>query len=227
MVSDIDRAEEQSSLEARDERNPVKHRWYLKRPADILFALGILLLLFPFLLLIALLIKLDSQGPVLYPCSRVGRGGRTFRFYKFRSMHENTSGQLKAIMESSPHISGEYLAYHKIRRDPRVTRMGHFLRRFSLDELPQVINVLKGDMSLIGPRPYLIEELPELEEKARIILSIRPGLTGLWQVSGRNRLSFERRIELDSYYALHWSLKLDITILARTLPVVIKGEGAY
>ena len=227
MVVKAQQSQSEPSMVAENGFVRLKSTRWIKRPVDFLVSSLIVVLLLPFLIIIAILIKLDTRGSVFYSCSRLGKDGRTFRFYKFRSMYNGAPKRLKEMMQRDPRISGEYLAYHKLQRDPRVTRVGRILRRFSLDELPQLWNIIKGDMSLIGPRPYLPEERSDLGESEVSILAVRPGLTGLWQVSGRNRLGFDQRIELDAQYVIDWSLKLDIRILARTIPVVIKGDGAY
>ena len=183
------------------------------------------LLVAPFLLLIALLIKLDSKGPVFYWQNRLGKDGSYFKAYKFRTMHGDGEERLKAILDADPALHAEYDIYHKLRTDPRVTRIGRFLRKFSLDEFPQLLNVLKGDMSLVGPRPYIERELTEMSGQEKIILRAPPGMTGMWQVSDRNATSFAQRCQIDVYYVRNWSPWLDIHILAKTFGVVIKGSG--
>ncbi|MBX3227505.1 MAG: sugar transferase [Labilithrix sp.] len=179
----------------------------------------------PFLLLIAALIKLDSKGPVFYSQNRLGKDGSYFKAYKFRTMHGDGEERLKAILDSDPALRAEYDIYHKLKKDPRVTRIGRFLRKFSLDEFPQLLNVIKGDMSLVGPRPYIERELTEMNGQEKIILRAPPGMTGMWQVSDRNATSFAQRCQIDVYYVRNWSPWLDIHILAKTFGVVIKGSG--
>jgi len=179
----------------------------------------------PFLLLIAALIKLDSKGPVFYTQKRLGKDGTYFSAYKFRTMHGDGEERLKAILDADPALKAEYDIYHKLRKDPRVTRIGRFLRKFSLDEFPQLLNVLKGDMSLVGPRPYIERELTEMGGQEKIILRAPPGMTGMWQVSDRNATSFAQRVQIDVYYVRNWSPWLDIHILAKTFGVVVKGSG--
>jgi exopolysaccharide biosynthesis polyprenyl glycosylphosphotransferase len=179
----------------------------------------------PFLLLIALLIKLDSKGSVFYTQKRLGKDGSYFAAYKFRTMHGDGEARLKAILDADPTLRAEYEIYHKLKKDPRVTRIGRFLRKFSLDEFPQLLNVIKGDMSLVGPRPYIERELTEMNGQEKIILRAPPGMTGMWQVSDRNATSFAQRVQIDVYYVRNWSPWLDIHILAKTFGVVIKGSG--
>ena len=184
--------------------------------------LGIILAA-PFLLLIAIAIKLDSPGPVFHRRRVMGVNGRQFDAFKFRTMHVN--GQ--AVLEMHPELQSELAENHKIKRDPRVTRVGRVLRRFSLDELPQAFNVLKGEMSLVGPRMISPDEIEKYEKWDINLLTVRPGLTGLWQVSGRSDISYKDRVSLDTHYIRNYSIWLDLQILWRTLPAVIKGKGAY
>jgi len=165
---------------------------------------------------------MDSPGPVLFAQEREGRYGRPFRMYKFRTMAADAPKRLKELLEKNE-ASGPYF---KIRRDPRITRTGRVLRRWSLDELPQLLNVLRGEMSLVGPRPLLLqaEEFGEWHRERR---RVRPGITGLWQVKGRSDLSLEEAAWWDVHYVRHWSLGLDIRILLATLPAVVRGKGAY
>ncbi|MFO0743004.1 MAG: exopolysaccharide biosynthesis polyprenyl glycosylphosphotransferase [Labilithrix sp.] len=196
-----------------------------KRVMDTALTLAGSLFVAPFLLLIALLIKLDSKGPVFYWQNRLGKDGTYFKAYKFRTMHGDGEARLKAILESDPALKAEYDIYHKLRKDPRVTRIGRILRKFSLDEFPQLLNVINGDMSLVGPRPYIERELTEMNGQEKIILRAPPGMTGMWQVSDRNATSFAQRVQIDVYYVRNWSPWLDIHILAKTFGVVIKGSG--
>lgn len=196
-----------------------------KRVMDAtLTGLGVFFVL-PFLALIALLIKLDSKGPIFYSQNRLGRDGEFFKAYKFRTMHGDGEARLKAILDSDPQLRAEYEIYHKLRKDPRVTRFGRVLRKFSLDEFPQLLNVIIGDMSLVGPRPYIEREVTEMGGQEKIILRAPPGMTGMWQVSDRNATSFAQRVQIDVYYVRNWSPWLDIHILAKTFGVVIKGSG--
>jgi len=201
------------------------HGWnqLLKRTLDVVLAGAGLVLFAPLLGFIALVIRLDSPGPILFRQERVGRGGERFVLLKFRSMREDADcivQELLALNEASGPI-------FKIRNDPRMTRVGRFLRRSSLDELPQLWNVLRGEMSLVGPRPPLPREVDQYEPWQLRRLEAAPGLTGLWQVSGRSELSFDEMVMLDLYYVENWSLALDLRILVRTLPAVFRGGGAY
>jgi exopolysaccharide biosynthesis polyprenyl glycosylphosphotransferase len=204
----------------------------VKRLVDFVLAALLLLALSPILLLVTLLIRLTSRGPVLFVQKRVGRGGKTFSFYKFRSMYANNRDKThREFMEQvikngngEPKKNGNGQVY-KMKRDPRVTPVGRFLRRFSIDELPQLLNVLKGDMSLIGPRPAVPYEVKMYEDRHRRRLQALPGITGLWQVSGRNRLSFEEMVELDIHYIENWSVGLDVRIFFKTIAAVIFTRG--
>ena len=195
-----------------------------KQAIDFAGALAMLVLLSPVLLLCALAVKLNSPGPVLFQQKRSGINGRPFTMYKFRSMATNAE-QRKHELEAMNEMSGPVF---KVSNDPRITPVGRFLRRFSLDELPQLLNVLKGAMSLVGPRPLPVDETKRFEDLAhRRRLSVKPGLTCLWQISGRNEVNeFSDWVRLDLEYIDNWSLWLDIKILFRTIPVVFIGTGA-
>ena len=195
----------------------------LQRAGDVLLSLTGALLLLPLFILIALLIRLDSPGPVLFIQQRVGKDGRVFACYKFRSMIANAEA-IRHQIEARNERSGPVF---KVRNDPRITRVGGGLRKSSLDELPQLLNVVKGDMSLIGPRPALESEVAFYTPKQRRRLAVPPGLTGLWQVSGRADLSFEESVALDLHYVSHQSLGLNARILWKTLPAILTGRGAY
>lgn len=195
----------------------------LKRLSDIVVAVISLVIASPILALVAILIKWDSPGPVLFPQVRVGRGGRQFTLYKFRSMiigADEAKDRLRDLNEATGPL-------FKIRDDPRLTRVGRWLRRLSIDELPQLWNVLKGDMSLVGPRPPVPAEVDQYQPWHRKRLLVSPGVTGLWQVSGRSKLTFDEMVMLDLFYAENWSLGLDFKIMLRTIPTVIMGTGAY
>lgn len=195
----------------------------IKRATDLILVIGSGALVLPLMGLIALAIRLDSPGPVFYAQWRIGRNGKPFRCFKFRSM-VNGAEELQHTLAGLNQASGPLF---KVRDDPRRTRVGRFLRRFSLDELPQLYNVLRGEMSLIGPRPNLPHEVEQYEEwhKKRLVAS--PGITGLWQVSGRSDLTFDEMVLLDIYYVENWSLALDFSLLLRSLPAVLLGRGAY
>lgn len=204
----------------------------LKRTFDLVFAALVILLLLPLWLLIALLIKLDSKGPVFYTQERVGMDGRLFLLYKFRTMQANADAELHREYQrafiagrAEANLGNETKPTYKLLTDPRITRIGKLLRRTSLDEVPQLLNVLSGDMSLVGPRPPIPYEVEAYELWHRKRLDMKPGLTGLWQVSGRNRLPFEEMVRLDLFYIENWSLLLDLKIILRTGFVMIAGEG--
>ncbi|CAN5425694.1 hypothetical protein BH09MYX1_BH09MYX1_31390 [soil metagenome] len=199
---------------------------FAKRLMDVSLTLAGVLAISPILLVLSLLIKLDSRGPVVYWQERLGRDGSRFRAAKFRSMYGDGEARLKAVLASDPKLAAEYEEFHKLSFDPRVTRIGRILRKYSLDELPQLLNVIRGDMSLVGPRPYLEREIPDMNQKESIILRAMPGLTGLWQVGDRNATGFAERLRTDVHYVHNWSPWLDIYIIARTFGVVIQGTGS-
>lgn len=197
---------------------------FAKRLIDILGSGLALLLLSPIMLVIALLIRLESPGPILFRQIRLGRYGKPFVMYKFRSMRCNAQELQPLIMHMNEKQGGAF----KIRHDPRMTRVGRFIRKYSLDELPQLFNVLKGDLSLVGPRamaPYDVNRFDKVEYYQRF--AVPQGCTGLWQVSGRSNLTFDEWMRLDIYYVENISLALDIQILLRTIPAILKGDGAY
>lgn len=199
----------------------------VKRGFDIVVALllGIPILLLAVIICIA--IRAESSGSIFYRAVRVGKNGRLFGCLKFRSMYRDADVVLTRLLEEDSRLRAEYECRHKLERDPRITKVGRLLRRFSLDELPQLWNVFKGDMSIVGPRPYNAVEIPALGYRARIIQQVRPGLTGLWQVSGRANTSFAERVALECTYVAQHSLRLDLYILVRTVWVVLSGDGAY
>jgi exopolysaccharide biosynthesis polyprenyl glycosylphosphotransferase len=198
-------------------------RMLFKRTVDVAISLLGLILLFPFFLLLALIIRLDSPGPVLFTQIRVGKGERLFACYKFRSMYHGADEEKEKLMDRNE-AKG---VFFKIRDDPRITKAGRFLRRLSLDELPQLFNVLMGHMSVVGPRPAPPSEVQRYQPWHKRRLEVAPGITGLWQVSGRSELSFDEMVLLDLYYIENWSPLLDLQILLRTAPKVILGHGAY
>lgn len=196
----------------------------VKRAIDIVVALMAMVVLAPIALIAALAIKLTSKGPVLYSSKRVGQDGMMFEFYKFRSMRLDAHETRSDLLHLNEAQEGPIF---KIRRDPRLTPIGRVLRKSSIDEIPQFINVLRGDMSLVGTRPPISEEVAQYSDWERQRLLIRPGITGIWQVSGRSEIPFDRWVEMDLAYIKDWSLWLDVKLLLKTVPAVLKGTGAY
>lgn len=199
-----------------------------KRIFDILFSFTVLLFAFPFFLLLALLIKCTSSGPIFYAHTRVGKDGKPFGCLKFRTMYQDADERLKPLLASDPLLMQEWKTYFKLKFDPRITKIGKFLRKTSMDELPQFLNVLKGEMSIVGPRPLTEYEVKHyLKERASQILSLRPGLTSLWIAHGRNDLSLEKRIELEERYVKEQSFWLDCKLILLTVTHVLFPRGAY
>jgi len=198
-----------------------------KRVVDVIAVLTGGVLILPLILAISLLVWLEAGGPVFYKAERLGRDGKKFSCVKFRTMVHGAEERLRRVLEEDPIAREEYARYHKLRDDPRVTRVGRILRKTSLDELPQLWNVLKGEMSLVGPRPYLPRESAEIGETQGEILRVYPGITGPWQVGGRNKTSFGERVEIDARYVRNWSIWLDIMILALTVRALLLDRGAY
>lgn len=200
----------------------------VKRGFDIIFSLLVLIIGSPFYLLIALLIFITSPGKIIYSHERIGRGGAPFRCYKFRSMHLNADQRLKDILATHTHLREEWEQTYKLKNDPRITFLGAFLRKTSLDELPQFWNVLKGDLSVVGPRPVVEEEITHYYNvKAYKILSVRPGLTGVWQVSGRSKTSsYAARVQMDEFYVDNHSFFLDMKLIAKTIPAMLLSKGS-
>ena len=195
-----------------------------KRTVDVALALALLILATPLMLVVAGLIRLLMGGPVVFGHKRVGYRGRVFICYKFRTMAANTQELLERHLADNPEAAREWRATRKLANDPRVTTLGHILRKSSLDELPQLFNVLRGDMSLIGPRPIVPEEVARYGRHTEAYFSARPGITGVWQTSGRNSVSYRARVARDRYYARNWSLWLDLVLLAKTIPAVLKFD---
>ncbi|MFM7269340.1 MAG: sugar transferase [Cyanobium sp.] len=222
IASPLLRAQQLIALQSRRSR-------VLKRGGDIIFALAFLTLGAPLLVALAVMVKLSSRGPVFYVQQRVGRDYRSFGCIKFRTMRRDADRILSRLLAESPDLQEEFRNDFKLRNDPRITRLGRFLRRSSLDELPQFVNVLRGEMSLVGPRPIVRQELPRYGDRMEEVLAVRPGLTGLWQVSGRNNLSYAERVALDLRYARHRSFWMDLQIIARTIGVILdpRDRGAY
>lgn len=198
----------------------------VKRFFDIILSILLLLLISPLLIIIALLVKQDG-GPILFFHTRIGQHNVPFKCLKFRSMAIDAEAKLAELLASDPKIKKEWDLQHKLLKDPRITKIGLFLRRSSLDELPQLFNVIKGDMSLVGPRPIVIEEIKHYGDHIHDYLSVRPGVTGLWQVSGRSDTTYKSRVAFDSWYVNNWSLWCDIVILIKTAMILVKGKGAY
>ncbi|SCA64079.1 Exopolysaccharide production protein ExoY [Chlamydiales bacterium SCGC AG-110-P3] len=199
-----------------------------KRLFDIIFSATTLLALSPLFLLLAIIVKVTSRGPTFYGHERVGRGGRKFHCYKFRTMHRDADQRLVNLLASDKTLAAEWKASHKLKHDPRVTSVGKFLRQTSLDELPQFWNVLRGDLSVVGPRPVVETEMVRfLGERSSKILSIRPGLTCVWQVSGRSNTSYDTRVAMDLDYVHNHSLGMDLKLIAKTIPAMISSHGAY
>jgi len=209
--------------------NKLKMWWNLKikRFMDIVIVCVGGIIILPFLLFIALVIKLNSPGPVLYRHKRLGMNGKHFYAYKFRSMVIDAQERLQELLESDPEIKKEWEQNHKLAKDPRVTGIGRFLRRTSIDEFPQLINILKGEMSLVGPRPIVDEEVEKYGEDFNRVFSVMPGLTGLWQVSGRSDTDYNARVAYDTYYLQSWSVWLDLWVLFQTFGTIAHGRGAY
>lgn len=213
-----------------------KSRFYeiAQRLMDILFSLVLMVVFLPIIVAIVIAIRLDSKGPILADTpQRVGKNGKLFKMYKFRSMVENAH----EILRESPRYQKLYDVYkkgsYKLKNDPRVTRVGRFIRKHSLDEIPQFLNILKGEMSLVGPRAYYPDELreqqkkyPHTAESVKIVLSVRPGVTGFWQVSGRSQINFDKRIQMDASYVMKRSILRDLWIIAQTPWAMLSGKGA-
>jgi len=195
---------------------------------NYILALFLVPILFPLIFIFALLIKIESKGPVFFKQKRIGKNCKIFNIYKFRSMYENADIILEEILAKNDELRKEWEKNHKLKNDPRITKVGKFLRKTSLDELPQIFNILKGDMAFVGPRPVTEEELNKFyKENKKFYCMVKPGITGLWQVSGRNDLSYEERVQIDKWYVINWSIWLDIVILLKTFKAVFKQEGVY
>jgi undecaprenyl-phosphate galactose phosphotransferase len=210
-------------------RNNLRNRWNraFKCIFDWCATLLGSIIISPVMLVIALWIWTDSPGPVIFKHSRVGQYGKEFNCYKFRTMCADAEEKLEELLEADPEAKKEWEENYKLKNDPRITRSGKFLRRTSLDELPQIFNVLKGEMSLVGPRPIVAEEIRYYGKFIEDYYMVRPGITGMWQTGGRNDTGYEQRVRMDSWYVRNWDFWFDIVLLWRTLKVVIKGDGAY
>lgn len=204
----------------------------MKRLFDLLFSIVFVLTLSPIYLLIALLIKIDSKGPFLYVTKRLGKNKNHITIYKFRTMYMDAEERLKEILKKNDQVKKEWEIFQKLREDPRCTPIGKFLRKTSLDELPQFFNVISGSLSVVGPRPHYIFELEEnsespLHKHADKILSVKPGITGLWQTSGRSYLSYKERVELDSLYVDKQAFFFDLLLILKTIPSIFFSKGAF
>ncbi len=199
---------------------------FLKKVSENFLVLLLLPISLALISFISVLVLLDSRGGVFFRQVRIGKNKKPFKCIKFRTMYENSKEILEEYLKEHPEEIEYYSKYHKYRNDPRITRVGKILRKTSLDELPQIINILKGEMNLIGPRPYMPVEIPKMGKDAETILQVEPGLTGLWQVSGRNKLKFEQRVKLDVWYIQNWSLWLDFVIFIKTFEVLLTRKGA-
>ena len=195
----------------------------VKRVFDLVISTIGLIILSPIILILAIIVKLDSKGPVFFAHTRYGKNGKKFKMYKFRTMYENAQDM---INDFTPEQMKEWKENFKLQDDPRITKVGKFLRKTSLDELPQIVNIIKGDLSIIGPRPVIEEELEKYGESKEKFLSVTPGLTGYWQANGRSSTTYEQRMEMELYYIDHISPKLDFKIFFKTIESVIKKEGA-
>jgi len=200
----------------------------IKRSFDLVVSTLLLVVLSPVFLAIYLAVKLSSPGSAFFVQYRPGKGGKIIKMYKFRTMYVDGDERLARVLKEDPRLAAEWRVYRKLKTyDPRVTSAGQFFRKWSLDELPQVFNVFKGEMSMVGPRPYIVNELDDLKDVSDIIFMAKPGICGLWQASGRNKLTFQERIELDAWYVLNWSLWLDVLLMGKTAAAVLRTDGAY
>ena len=207
----------------------VRNGNFVKRMFDIVFALFVLTVFSPVYLILTILVALNSQGPIFYIQQRVGKNHQPFYCIKFRTMVDNADEVLETMMQDSDRMRQEFSDSFKLKQDPRITTVGKFLRLTSLDEFPQFWNVLKGEMSVVGPRPLVPEELPKYGRKINTVLKIKPGITGLWQVSGRNDIPYPKRVQIDVYYATSHNWLLDLWIVYKTIGVMLfpRNNGAY
>jgi lipopolysaccharide/colanic/teichoic acid biosynthesis glycosyltransferase len=206
---------------------PEKKNSFLTRLIDVAGALALLIFTAPLILFLALLVKLYDGGPVFFVHRRIGQGGNMFPCLKIRSMVMDADKRLDQLLASDANARAEWALDQKLRNDPRITGLGHFLRRSSLDELPQLINVLRGDMSLVGPRPIVLDEAPRYGRWLKYYCAVRPGITGMWQVSGRNNLTYRRRVACDVLYARRQSARMNLAILIMTIPAVLSQDGSH
>jgi exopolysaccharide production protein ExoY len=200
----------------------------VKRIFDIIFSLSILLITSPLLILISFAVKISSKGPVLYRDRRMGQNAQAIWCFKFRTMYSDAKKQLPTLLASNPSLQKEWETYHKLRNDPRITPLGRILRKTSLDEFPQFFNVVFGDLSVVGPRPFPVRfGNPTFQKKAPVILSVKPGITGLWQTSGRSSITLEERLHIDERYVKHRSFLFDLFLIMKTIPAVLSSRGAH
>ena len=204
-----------------------KRRLFVKRTLDLVLCLLGAVVLLPLGAALALVIKADSPGPVFFRQKRIGQHGKEIRIFKFRTMVNDADKVLKDMLASDDALQKEWACDRKLKCDPRITRVGRLLRKLSLDELPQLLNVVMGDMSLVGPRPIVQSEVGKYGQIFEEYCMVKPGITGLWQVSGRNNTTYQERVNFDQYYISNWSVWMDLWILIKTVPVVIFGYGAY
>ena len=198
-----------------------------ERLGELMLAFLILVVVTPVLVVVAMMIWAEDGGPVFFSQSRIGQGGKSFRCYKLRTMSVDASDRLARLLESSDEVRLEWERDHKLKNDPRITRLGSFLRKTSIDEFPQMFNVIRGDMSLVGPRPIVDSEVARYGRRFKDYCTVRPGVTGLWQVKGRNDLSYRRRVAIDTIYCANKSFGLDLLIVAATVPVMLFRRGSY
>jgi lipopolysaccharide/colanic/teichoic acid biosynthesis glycosyltransferase len=211
-----------------DESRPsLLHNEWLTRGVDIVVATTILVLVFPVIVLLAIVLQLDSPGKLIFAHPRVGRGGKMFICYKFRTMCENAPQVLTRYLAECEEARLEWARDYKLRNDPRITRLGKWVRKLSLDEFPQLVNIIRGEMSIVGPRPIVEHEASRYGPYFADYCAVKPGLTGLWQVSGRNDMSYDDRVALDRFYVLRKSFLFDLSIIARTVPSVLAARGSY
>lgn len=229
VLAEEEQVKESTEIVEQQVKYKAKFKIYyiFKRLFDIVASLLALILLSPVFLVVTILIKREDKGPAIFKQSRIGKNGKEIKIYKFRSMVMNGEKVLEEMMAKDEKIREEYLTNKKLDNDPRITKIGKFIRKTSIDELPQLINVLKGEMSLVGPRPYLFREIEEgMGNYYKYIVSCKPGITGYWQVNGRSNTTFEERCQMDKYYVKHIGIWLDIKILFKTVGVVLFGKGA-
>ncbi len=215
------------NLRVRRRRSTISFNEAGVRALDLVVAVSVLIFTLPLLIAIALVVKAQDGGPAVFAHERVGRNGRLFKCLKFRSMVLDSDRRLAELLERDPFARAEWNRDHKLKNDPRITAIGAFLRRSSLDELPQFLNVLRGEMSIVGPRPIVLGEIPKYGRRIQAYCTVKPGITGLWQVSGRNDVSYRRRVAMDTLYARHKSLAWDVKLLILTVPAVLFASGSY